>query len=225
MKKVGVLFSAGIDSTTQIHMLQFKGFNVFPITFNDATARTRLKQDIAVEHLLYHFDLVMNHIEVRFMNREELRVPGSGLVPGMKLNMIMTALAYCQRYGLEELHLGYLKDDRYPYPDEGPDAFKKMTDLYNTMYGTNIQVVLSLSHMTKPEVITYAMENDVPLHMTFSCREVTVAGLTHCGKCDVCKMRYKAFQDAGYEDPAYYVTTKHLHEPLKGGQRLGYTSK
>lgn len=219
-KKAAVLFSAGLDSTIQIAMLQEQGYNVFPITIDDDSSMTKLKRDFALEFWLSHFDLIQNHISIRYMRREELRKP-NGYVPGWKLTMILSAMSYCDARGIHELHLGYLKDDRYPYPDEGPVAFKAMTDLYETIYGSRIEIK-TLDTYTKVDAIKWGMSKRLPLEKTFSCRDVTVAGLTHCGRCDVCKMRWNAFKEAGYVDPAYYLTLEYINEPLKGKQRTGF---
>lgn len=214
--RAGVLFSAGIDSTVQIESLIRAGYNVWPITFDDESSMTRLKRDPALEFWLSRWNLHHQHINIRYMRREELRQP-SGYVPGWKLTMITNALAYCEARQLEELHLGYLADDRYPYPDESPDNMQRVVDLYNSVYGTKIKLQLSLRDMTKVDLIQQAHAWKLPLGKTFSCRDVTVAGITHCGRCDICRLRHTAFVRARLVDPSYYISRP---TPIQRGERL-----
>lgn len=213
---VGVLFSAGIDSTVQIAQLLDQGYDVHPITFDDCSSMTRLKRDVALEFWLSYWDLHQKHIPIRYMKREELRKPG-GFVPGWKMTMITNALAYCQARELSELHLGYLKDDRYPYPDENPTNMARVVQLYCDIYSCDIRLNLSIRQVTKAQLIRWGHDHGVPLSKTFSCRDVTVAGLTHCGRCDICRMRADAFHKAGVPDPSYYLTPP---EPIPAGETL-----
>ncbi len=221
--KAAFLYSGGLDSTIGIAMLLEHGYEVYPIIMDDGSTKNELKLIPAVEYWMGHFGLQRNLIKAKYLNKEEIR-GDNGYVPGWKLTMIMTAFAYCESLGINNLYLGYLNDDRFPYSDEGPEAFDSMSNFYEMIYGKRIEI-RTLMNFTKSEIIQWAMERNMPLEMTFSCRQVVVAGITHCGRCDVCKMRYKAFEDAGYKDPAYYVTLDHIHEPLKGGQRLGYEGR
>lgn len=62
-----------------------------------------------------------------------------------------------------------------------------------------------LIEYTKTETLKLAIKLGVPLELTWSCHE---NGQTPCGKCRGCRMRLKAFEEAGARDPLLQVKTK-----------------
>ena len=87
------------------------------------------------------------------------------------------------------------------YPDcrrEFYEAFQEAARL-----GTEKPIVIKspFSDIQKSGIIKKAVELGVPLEKTWSCY---LNGPIHCGVCESCNNRKKAFKEAGIPDPTEY---------------------
>ena len=67
--------------------------------------------------------------------------------------------------------------------------------------GEQISIQAPFNGKRKSEVIKKGAELGVPLEFTWSCYRDSEK---HCGKCESCTNRKKAFAEAGLEDPTDY---------------------
>ena len=65
-----------------------------------------------------------------------------------------------------------------------------------------IEISSPFSDLEKSGIIKAAVELGVPLEKTWSCY---LNGPVHCGACESCHNRQKAFKDAGIPDPTEYA--------------------
>lgn len=211
--KAAVMFSGGIDSSTIVAMLvdrMNKGMleEVRLIAFDDDSTNWRTRRSIAVEHVAQYFSLYDKLHIIRAHNSEEFRFKGTfGLIPGYKMSMQLSCMAVCQKYGIQQLYMGYCKEnDLYPYTfkDEQPENIQEIAELYNKIYDADIEIHLPFLHNTKDEIIIEADNLDFPLEKTISCRATRYGGLLHCGTCLPCKSRINGFIAAGIDDPTDY---------------------
>jgi len=66
---------------------------------------------------------------------------------------------------------------------------------------TQIEIVTPLIGLRKSEIVRRGIELGAPLHLTWSCYQFDDAA---CGVCDSCRLRLRAFADAGASDPIAY---------------------
>ena len=64
---------------------------------------------------------------------------------------------------------------------------------------TAIEIETPLIGLSKAEIIRRGLALGAPLELTWSCYQSSKAP---CGACDSCKLRCRAFEQAGVEDPA-----------------------
>lgn len=209
-QRLGVLFSGGVDSTTIIGEVSKTqpSVDIYPISFDDNSANYRTRRSIAVEQVVSHYQLQTNHYCIRTYDSEFLRMKGTfGLIPGYKFSMQIAAMSYCQSLGIQALAMGYCKEnDEYPYTfkDEQVEYIDKIAMLYNEIYDANIKISLPIINLNKSDIVHIAINNEVPLEKTISCRATAFGGLVHCGKCLPCHSRRSGFIAAGVEDPTVY---------------------
>jgi 7-cyano-7-deazaguanine synthase len=121
-------------------------------------------------------------------------------LPGRNLLLLAQASIWCHLQGVSVIAIGLLKGN--PFPDSGEAFFKSYQTTINTALTSSLQIVRPYQEFTKTEVLRRG--RSMPLGLTWSCIR-PVDGL-HCGKCNKCAERQKAFANAGLVDGTAYAT-------------------
>jgi 7-cyano-7-deazaguanine synthase len=96
-----------------------------------------------------------------------------------------------------------VEEDSSGYPDcreSFYQAYQKAVEL-GTKDETKIQIKTPIIHKRKSQIIQLGKELDAPLEYSWSCYQSNEKA---CGVCDSCRLRIKAFKEAGIEDPIPY---------------------
>jgi 7-cyano-7-deazaguanine synthase len=120
-------------------------------------------------------------------------------LPGRNVLLLTKALLWCHLRGVPALALGLLRSN--PFPDATPEFFAAFQGAVNRAVGGRVQVLCPFAGLTKQAVLQRG--RGLPLGLTFSCIR-PVAG-RHCGRCNKCAERRRAFADAGLADPTPYT--------------------
>jgi 7-cyano-7-deazaguanine synthase len=120
-------------------------------------------------------------------------------LPGRNLLLLAKALPWCRLHGVPELALGPLASN--PFPDASDEFFVRMEELAAQALEGRVAIRRPYARLHKTEVL--ARGKGLPLEWTFSCIR-PVEG-KHCGRCNKCGERKKAFADAGMTDPTEYA--------------------
>ena len=90
------------------------------------------------------------------------------------------------------------------YPDCRPEFYEEAqrtlmrgSKLWSE-YGIVMEVHTPIIHMSKKEIVQWALVLEAPLELTWSCYE---GGERPCLRCDSCLLRSRAFAEAGTRDP------------------------
>jgi 7-cyano-7-deazaguanine synthase len=119
-------------------------------------------------------------------------------LPGRNVLLLAKAMLWCHLHGIPAVALAPLESN--PFPDATPGFFESYQELVNDAVDGSVQVLRPYAGLHKVEVMQRG--RDLPLELTFSCIR-PVAG-KHCGVCNKCAERRKAFQDAGLIDRTEY---------------------
>jgi 7-cyano-7-deazaguanine synthase len=114
---------------------------------------------------------------------------------------LSVAVAYAVTVEANEIFYGAHGSDVAFYPDcrkEFYEAFEKAAQLGTEF---NISICAPYNGKEKFEVVKAAVELNVPLELTWSCY---IDGEQHCGSCESCINRKKAFHKADITDPTKY---------------------
>ncbi len=119
-------------------------------------------------------------------------------LPGKNILLISHGAVFCSLHGISHLAIGPLKTN--PFPDAAPSFFKAMGRTLSKALSHKIQIHAPFRSRTKNEVMK--LGKNLPLELTFSC--LNPKGLKHCGQCNKCAERKKAFRDARLPDRTTY---------------------
>jgi 7-cyano-7-deazaguanine synthase len=212
-KKCIVVLSGGPDSATVAYWAKAHGYEIYPITFNYgqiAVKETESAKKIAEKLGTTTKIIDLSALKEIFSGATSLvsrDIPLTAefsapiIVPFRNAIFLSAAVAYAVTAGATKIFYGAQGSDEPFYPDcrrEFYQAFEKAARL-----GTceEITIQAPFSGGKKSDLIKEGSKLDVPFELTWSCY---LDGAKHCGKCESCVNRKKAFQEAGVADPTKY---------------------
>ncbi|KAA0013440.1 7-cyano-7-deazaguanine synthase QueC [Thermoplasmatales archaeon ex4484_30] len=217
MEKIAVcLLSGGMDSAVASAIAKEEGYKLHAITFDygqrnkkEMESARQIAEWLKAVHKILKADL--RQIGGSALT-DEIEVPEEGrgipptYVPARNTIFLSYALAYAEVIEAEAIFIGVNSVDYSGYPDCRPEyieAFQKLANLATKrgVEGYPVKIKAPLLYLSKVEIVKKGVELGVPFEKTWSCyRESEKA----CGRCDSCRLRMKAFEEAGIEDPIEY---------------------
>ncbi|HLG20563.1 MAG TPA: 7-cyano-7-deazaguanine synthase [Bdellovibrionota bacterium] len=119
-------------------------------------------------------------------------------LPGRNLLLLSHAATFCSLTGIDQIFVGLLRGN--PFPDASEKFLEQMARTVSMALGRPIEIHAPYRQYSKSDVILRGRR--WPIHLTLSCLQPR--GGRHCGKCNKCAERQKAFQQAGIIDPTDY---------------------
>jgi 7-cyano-7-deazaguanine synthase len=213
-KKIGVLFSGGLDSAALVHHYLVRGYEIHPVfveadlpwekverywthRFFNAWKSPHIKPVLSVK--LYLGDAYRKNWS------HTGKIPGARsndqavFLPARNLMLLSRAMLFLAPLNVTELALGTL--DGNPFSDARPSYFKLLNKVFSLSMGKPFHIHSPFRQQKKKDII--AAHRHLPLHLTFSC--INPKGKIHCGQCNKCAERKKAFKEAGVEDRTVYA--------------------
>jgi 7-cyano-7-deazaguanine synthase len=124
---------------------------------------------------------------------------GAVFLPGRNLLLLAQAAVWCHLNQVPTIALGLLHGN--PFPDSSDAFFAIYEASINSALGGKLRLVRPYRHLSKVEVLRRG--RNMPLGETWSC--LRPMGGLHCGKCNKCAERQRAFAQAGLADPTRYA--------------------
>jgi 7-cyano-7-deazaguanine synthase len=120
-------------------------------------------------------------------------------LPGRNVLLLAKAILWCHLHSVGAVALAPLASN--PFPDATPDFFRDFESIVNRAIGGSVRVFRPYAELTKRAVMQRGQ--GLPLELTFSC--IHPVGTLHCGRCNKCAERRRAFADAQMPDPTKYA--------------------
>jgi 7-cyano-7-deazaguanine synthase len=225
-KKCVAVVSGGPDSIGYAAIWKSRGFKIFPICFNygqkgkkEVQVLDRLSKTLGFEQPVFVDissvkDLWRNtQLTDDLVQVQETYMPNV-VVPLRNGVFLMIAAAYADSINAELIIYGaHLNDAAHRpgmaeplYPDCTPDFAESLEVAINKgRQGSNMIKLQSPARegLTKSSLlkVSYGLIGDA-LYETWSCY---LSGEIHCGRCESCNNRKKAFKEAGIEDKTKYL--------------------
>lgn len=215
-KAICVLVSGGLDSALMLSRLLRSRTRVIPVYVRcgftwEAAELYWLRRFLAAHRsprlaALRVVELPMRSLYGSHWSVSGRRTPGARspdravYLPGRNLILLSLAAVIAARDRASAVALGILRGN--PFSDATPRFLAAMSQAVSAALGTRLRVLAPLRRLSKARLLSAAGE--APLHLTFSCL-CPRAGRRHCGRCNKCAERRRAFRSAGLADPTRYA--------------------
>lgn len=218
-----VLLSGGIDSTVALALAMRSSSTVHCLSFEygqrhdkETTAAKKIANHYACPWREAHAPVfpgdstLMNpQMHMPHMTYEELSEaegPSPTYVPFRNGTFMSVAAGYALQIGADDIYCGMHAEDahNWAYPDCTPEFIGAMQNAIYVGTYHKVRLVAPLTYMSKAEVVSRGLLEEVPFHLTWSCYE---GRRRACGKCPTCIGRLEAFRKNGAKDPIEYEVT------------------
>ncbi len=119
-------------------------------------------------------------------------------LPGRNVLLLAKAILWCHLHDVPAVALGTLGSN--PFPDATPAFFAALQKVVNHAVNGAVEVRRPYAMLHKNAVMLRGRE--LPLQWTFSC--IRPIDGHHCGACNKCAERRRAFAESGLKDPTAY---------------------
>jgi 7-cyano-7-deazaguanine synthase len=215
-RRVAVLASGGVDSAVLVADHSRRGEEVQPIYIRFGLAWEGVEE----EHLRRFLDSLPADCQARPLVALEFpvadvygahwsvsgaEVPDENTadsavyLPGRNLLLLAKSSVWCALNGFGVVSLGTLKGN--PFADSGAEFFDGLASLASLALDRPLAVETPFAGFTKIEVLERG--RDLALELTFSC--IDPQGGEHCGRCNKCAERRRAFAVSGLADRTVYA--------------------
>ena len=186
-KKAVCILSGGMDSTLSSYIAKNEGYEIIAVHFNYGQ-RTEHKELEAFRNICIELNVKEKYeINIPFFTQigasaltdNSIEVPINGIEDGVPVTYVpfrngiflSIATAIAEKHGATALYIGVVQEDSSGYPDCTDTFIDKMQNAMNqgTRKETQLEIITPLVHMTKEQIVTKALELNVPLEYTWSC--------------------------------------------------------
>lgn len=211
----GLLLSGGLDSAILLDQLLERGWRVVPFYVRTNCAwqscelasveqfLAKIAQPSLQELVLFDMpldDLYGDHWSMTGSNVPHGSTPDEAVyLPGRNPLLLIKPALWCVQHGIEHLALATLANN--PFDDATPNFFAGFSSMIRIAMGATIEIARPFERLTKSRVME--LGRGLPLELTFSCL-APVAG-QHCGYCNKCAERRRAFHQASIIDNTPYA--------------------
>ncbi|MGZ7095731.1 MAG: 7-cyano-7-deazaguanine synthase QueC [Methanobacterium sp.] len=217
------VFSGGLDSTVATAYYNDK-YEIHAITFNygQRSARMEIKsskaicEKLGIKHTIIELPWLKNlgksaltsDNEVPELKEDELddkeicdETASKVWVPGR--NIVFTAIvtSFAEAEDAEILLVGWDLEEAVTFPDNSKEFLNAFNEVLKMGTLKNVQIEAPLIDMNKNEIVELGIRINAPLSLSYSCY---MGENEHCGVCESCMRRKRAFKEANIEDETKY---------------------
>ena len=172
-----VLLSGGIDSAACVRYYLDLGFRLTGL-FIDYGQRARNNEDESAAQIANYYDIPLDKLSL-----SPVKHFGPGEIRGRNAFFVIAALLFYPQFkGI--LSLGIHSGT--PYYDCSQQFISDIATIIDAYVGGEVRIEAPFIKWDKASIYMYCKENNVPIHLTYSCE----AGMVPpCGQCRSCKDR------------------------------------
>ncbi len=222
MKAISIL-SGGLDSTVATIKFAEK-YDIHALTFDygqrsskmEIKASKRISKSYGFEHHIIRLPW-LKKLGGSALTDKKKRMPKPSMdeldgsvadetaravwVPARNLVFTSIGAAYADALDAGVIIVGWDREEARTFPDNSRRFLEAFNRVLESGVLADVKVEAPLIDYTKKEIIEEGYRLNVPFEVTYSCYE---GGRLHCGLCESCMRRKRAFKLAGIEDPTRY---------------------
>jgi 7-cyano-7-deazaguanine synthase len=126
-------------------------------------------------------------------------------VPGRNVVFTGVATSFAESMGAEKIIMGWDLEEASTFPHNSREFLNAFNVVLEIGSLVDIQIEAPVIDMFKKDIVKLGEEIDAPLNLTYSCY---MGGEIHCGKCESCMRRIRAFREAKINDNTFYLNKK-----------------
>lgn len=222
-KAISVL-SGGLDST--VATAYFKDqYQIHAVTFNygQKSAEMEIKSSqviceiMGMEHTVIELPWLAALGNSALTSQEE--VPQLGMdqlddqelcdqtarkvwVPGRNIVFTAIATSFAEAEGASAIIVGWDEEEAATFPDNSQEFLEAFNQVLEVGSLDEIEIKAPLINLNKTEIVELGDEVEAPLSLSYSCY---MGGEEHCGTCESCMRRKRAFYKSGVVDYTRYL--------------------
>ncbi len=223
MKKAISVFSGGLDCTVATSVYA-KDYEIHAITFNygqKAFERELQAAKEICEKMNWTHEVIdlpwLARISTSSLNTSEdipevsiddlddieksSETANSVWVPARNMVFTSIAVSYAESIGAEKIIVGWDAEEAATFPDNSKEFLNTFNELIDVGSPENINIEAPAINLTKEEIVKLGVKVGAPMEISYSCYK---GGNKHCGVCESCMRRRRAFTQLGIEDLSEY---------------------
>ncbi len=223
MKKAISVLSGGLDCTVSTSVFT-KDWKIHAITFNygqkafkrELKAAKEICEKMGWTHEVIELPWLskistssLNTAEeipeVTFNDLDDIekssKTASSVWVPARNMVFTSIAISYAESIGAEKIIVGWDAEEAATFPDNSKEFLNAFNKLIDVGSPENIKIEAPAIDLSKEEIVKLGVEVGAPMELSYSCYK---GGDKHCGVCESCMRRKRAFKQLGIDDLTEY---------------------
>mgnify|MGYP001080624840 CR=1 FL=1 len=200
-----VLLSGGLDSSVLAYWVRDRVYEVYALTCR--YGQTATKEVECAIHIAEGLGAPMKVIDLSSLQEifTGFASPSHVTIPSpsrFRLIFLSTAVTYACAIDAQRVYYGAQGSDPRLYHVWRRDFYESFQTAARLATGQHIRIEAPFSKTSKSTMVELGLRLGVPFELTWSCY---LNGMKHCGTCQSCLDRKKAFNEANVPDPTEYV--------------------
>ncbi|HHY00505.1 MAG TPA: 7-cyano-7-deazaguanine synthase QueC [Methanothermobacter sp.] len=222
-KKAISVLSGGLDSTVATSLLADE-YEIHAITFDYGQRSAKMEiqssklicEKLSLQHTVIELPWLallggsaltsqktVPKLEMNQLNDKEIcdETARKVWVPGRNMVFTSIALSFAEAEGAEKIIVGWDHEEAETFPDNSKEFLDAFNNLLKTGSMGDVQIEAPLIQMNKKEIVKTGEKISSPMNISYSCY---MGESQHCGICESCMRRKRAFKFAGVPDETQY---------------------
>jgi 7-cyano-7-deazaguanine synthase len=224
-KKIAIaVLSGGLDSTVATSTFK-DDYQIHALTFDygQRSAEMEIKsaeavcKEIGADHTIIKLPWLSELGKSALTSDNEVPEPGikelddmeSSIESALKVwvpgrNIVFTAIAnsFGESMGAEIIIMGWDLEEAATFPDNSKEFLNAFNNVLKVGSFDKIEIEAPLIDMNKTDIVKLGNEIGAPMNLSYSCYK---GFKKHCGVCESCMRRIRAFNDAKIKDKTAYM--------------------